>query len=52
MSALVLGQASFDANAPGMGRDGRNWPTAVATDRPRLYVADTNGKRVLRFVGA
>lgn len=45
--ALVLGQASFDTNAPGAGLDGLNWPTAIATDGTRLYVADTYNDRVL-----
>ncbi|MEW6320348.1 MAG: hypothetical protein AB1635_04595 [Acidobacteriota bacterium] len=43
----ALGQASFDTNAPGRGLDGLNWPTAVATDGTRLYVADTYNDRVL-----
>lgn len=45
--ALVLGQDSFDTNAPGSGLDGLNWPTAVATDGTRLYVADAYNDRVL-----
>lgn len=45
--ALVLGQSSFDTNEPSSGLDGLNWPTAVATDGTRLYVADTYNDRVL-----
>lgn len=45
--ALVLGQDGFDTNAPGEGLDGFDWPTAVATDGTRLYVADAYNDRVL-----
>ena len=45
--SVVLGQSSFETNAPGNGLDGLNWPTAVATDGMRLYVADTYNQRVL-----
>ncbi|MBM3809303.1 MAG: hypothetical protein FJW22_14045 [Acidimicrobiia bacterium] len=45
--AIVLGQGSFDTNAPGTRLDELNWPTAVATDGARLYVADTYNDRIL-----
>lgn len=45
--SLVLGQATFDTNSPGTGLDALNWPTAVATDGTRLYVADTYNDRIL-----
>ena len=45
--AFVLGQPSFDTNDPGTGLDAFNWPTAVATDGRRLYVADTYNDRIL-----
>lgn len=44
---LVLGQASMFDNSPGTGLDGLNWPTAVATDGTRLFVADTYNDRIL-----
>jgi hypothetical protein len=48
---LVLGQDGFDTNEPGEGLDGLDWPTAVATDGARLYVADAYNDRVLVWRG-
>ncbi len=44
---IVLGQKNFFANNPGTGRDGLNWPVAVATDGTKLIVADTYNGRLL-----
>jgi hypothetical protein len=44
---LVLGQKDFYSNMPGKGRDGLNWPVAVATDGVHVIVADTNNDRIL-----
>ncbi len=45
---VVLGQPDFTSNAPGTGRDGLNWPCAVAAGpNGRLAVADTNNDRLL-----
>jgi sugar lactone lactonase YvrE len=50
----VLGQANFTANASAVGTAaGMNSPAAVATDSGgRLWVADFNNRRVLRFDNA
>ena len=45
--AFALGQPSLSDNYTGDGLDGLNWPTAVATDGVRLFVADTYNDRVL-----
>ncbi|MFN8423537.1 MAG: hypothetical protein U0470_09200 [Anaerolineae bacterium] len=45
---LVIGQGDFTTNAPGVGRDGLNWPCAVAAGaNGRLAIADTNNDRLL-----
>ncbi len=44
---IVLGQKNFFTNNPATGRDGLNWPVAVATDGKKLVVADTYNNRLL-----
>jgi hypothetical protein len=45
---LVLGQPDFRQNAPGTGRDGLNWPGAVAvTPTGQVVVADSYNNRLL-----
>ncbi len=44
---LVLGQADFYSNAPGLGAGRMNWPIGVATDGTRLLVGDGFNDRVL-----
>lgn len=44
---IVLGQADFISNNPGLAADKLNWPVGVATDGERVIVADTENNRVL-----